>query len=166
MLINAKWNQWFFPVGICHFPVPTLSQSAKEWLLWEKNNCFFFLLWIKLSFANQNNADLLHKIRKTFIWSSQLFYITSAYLATWLPNRKKCFSLRFNLTRQNICKINDTDNGHFLYTYSDWGQNPETVRLVLVLLNLTCDFGHFPPLAEINNAFWSVRQKIWVAFLS
>lgn len=41
----------------------------------------------------------------------------------------------------------------------------QTVGLVLILLDLSCDFGHFPPLAEIDQLLAVALEEVWVALL-
>ncbi len=49
--------------------------------------------------------------------------------------------------------------------YPDVWLGHETIGLVLILLDLLRDFRHFSPLAEVDDAFRSVREKIWVSVL-
>jgi len=41
----------------------------------------------------------------------------------------------------------------------------QTVGLVLVLLDLSCDFSHFPPLAEVDQLLAVALEEVGVAFL-
>lgn len=41
----------------------------------------------------------------------------------------------------------------------------QAIRLVLILLDLSCDFSHFPPLAEIDELLTVACEEVWVAFL-
>lgn len=41
----------------------------------------------------------------------------------------------------------------------------QTVRLILILLDLSCDFSHFPPLAEVDQLLAVAFEEVWVAFL-
>lgn len=41
----------------------------------------------------------------------------------------------------------------------------QTVGLVLILLDLSCDFSHFPPLAEVDQLLAVAFEEVWVAFL-
>ena len=50
--------------------------------------------------------------------------------------------------------------------YSDVIVDSETVGLVLVLLNLSVDFCHPPPLAEVDQAIRSIGEEVWVALLN
>ncbi|TNN65592.1 hypothetical protein EYF80_024121 [Liparis tanakae] len=43
--------------------------------------------------------------------------------------------------------------------------HPTTVGLVLVLLDLSCDFSHFPPLAEVDQLLAVALEEVGVAFL-
>lgn len=43
--------------------------------------------------------------------------------------------------------------------------NPQTVGLVLILLDLACDFGHFPPFAEVDKLLAVTFEEVWVTFL-
>ena len=42
---------------------------------------------------------------------------------------------------------------------------PQAVRLVLVLLDLSCDLCHLPPLAEVDQIFPVSAQKVGVPLL-
>lgn len=49
--------------------------------------------------------------------------------------------------------------------HSDVALHPQTVRLVLVLLDLSGDLGHFPSLAEVDQIFAVSVQEVGVSLL-
>lgn len=49
------------------------------------------------------------------------------------------------------------------WTDLDVALHPQAVRLVLVLLDLSRDLSHFPPLAEVDQVFAVSAQKVWVS---
>lgn len=49
--------------------------------------------------------------------------------------------------------------------YPDVEFDPEAIGLVLVLLDLSGDLSHFPPLAEVDQLLVVTLQEVWVALL-
>lgn len=49
--------------------------------------------------------------------------------------------------------------------HPDFVLHLQTVGLVLILLDLSCDFSHFPPLAEVDQLLAVAFEEVWVAFL-
>lgn len=50
-------------------------------------------------------------------------------------------------------------------SHPDFVLHLQTVRLVLVLLDLSCDFRHFPPLTEVDQLLAMAFEEVRVAFL-
>ena len=50
-------------------------------------------------------------------------------------------------------------------THPDLVLHLQTVGLVLVLLDLSGDFSHFPPLAEVDQLLAVAFEEVWVALL-
>lgn len=49
--------------------------------------------------------------------------------------------------------------------HPDFMLHLQTVGLVLILLDLTGDFGHFPPFAEVDQVLAGTSEEVWVPFL-
>lgn len=49
--------------------------------------------------------------------------------------------------------------------HPDFVLHLQTVGLVLILLDLSCDFSYFPPLAEVDQLLAVAFEEVWVTFL-
>lgn len=52
-----------------------------------------------------------------------------------------------------------------MVAHPDFVLHLQTVGLVLILLDLSCDFSHFPPLAEVDQIFAVSAQEVGVSLL-